>query len=471
MALYDAKGNKIILPGTSYNCQEYGVLPSNSDNTSAMQALIDKIHEKGGGVIWMPVGEYRFDGKNGSIALSSNVQACLTAKSGVSIMGESITGTIVKVYGDTTNGAAWIASLDTNVTVGCVYQNFTVDMSEESMTNYTHKGKAFYLSGVKDCVFRDLRLLNTPSTSLGIDMLDNVVIDSVYVYNGGRQWSFGGNGGAGIGIGTGKWENENYIIRNCICDSCGHFGIFLEDQGIFSGTGTQNYPKGQIIANNIVRNGRNYGIGVRGGKNIIITGNNIYENYGGIYMDYGAKNVMVSNNVVQGNAEAGFLFGDEDATVNKAGYACENVMLSGNGFYENLFGTWTITEPQNSQNANNLFAGNVAETPVATNIDSSLIVEGAYINDSGVKTTLAGNWLYDIFIDLTTTRFLYTQGATNQDIRVAEYDENQAFIKRWYGNYPASTIPLRVGENCRYIKIGDNCSGAVLSTLKLYGAG
>jgi hypothetical protein len=465
MALYDAKGNKIILPGTSYNCQDYGVLPSNPDNTSAMQALIDAVHEKGGGVIWMPVGVYRFDGKNGSIALSGNVQTCLTAKSGVSIMGESITETIVKVYGDTTYGAAWIASLDTNVTTGCVYQNFTVDLLEEGMASYTHKGKAFHLSGVKDCVFRDLRLLNTPATSMGIDMLDNVVIDSVYVYNGGRQWNIGGSGGAGIGIGTGKWENENFIIRNCICDSCGHFGIFLEDQGIFSESKKQNYPKGQIIANNIVRNGRNYGIGVRGGKNIIITGNNIYENYGGIYMDFGAKNVLVSNNIVQGNKEAGFLFGKEDFMQN-AGFACENVILTGNGFYDNLFGTWNITEPINSQFANNLFVDNKAEQPSEIAIDESKIIQDVYINDSGAQASQTGNWLYDEFIDLATTRFLSDVGF---GIRVAEYDANKNFIRRWYGAYDVSTIPLRVTGNCRYIKLGCNSSNTVEPTLKLCG--
>ncbi len=406
--------------------------------------------------------------------MTDNVQACLTAKSGVSIVGESITNTIIEVYGATTKGAAWIASLDTNVTVGCVFQNFTVDLSRESMTTYTHKGKAFYLSGIKDCVFRDLRLLNTPSTALGIDMLDNVVIDSVYVYNCGRRWSIGGNGGAGIGIGTGKWENENYIIRNCICDSCGHFGIFLEDQGIFSSAKVRNYPKGQIIANNIVRNGRNYGIGVRGGKNVVITGNNLYENYGGIYMDYGAKNVMVSNNIIQGSKEAGFLFGDEDGAVNGinggAGYPCENVVFSGNGCYENLFGIWKVNEPLTSQILNNAFVGNVAEQPTASEIDSSLGKIDVYINDAGEETANEGDWLYDSFIDLTTTRCLYG-GVIG--VRVAEYDENKTFIKRWYGTYAASTISLRVSANCRYIKIGSNVGddGAAMSaSLKLYSA-
>lgn len=468
MGLYNGKGEKILGIDYYYNCQDYGVLPTNSDNSAVMQSLIDMVHEKGGGVIWLPVGTYMFDGKHGSIVLSGNVQTCLTAKSGVSIIGESLTESVIKVYGNTTYGAAWIASLDTDVTTGCTYSNFTVDMSEESISSYTHKGKAFYLSGVKDCVFRDLRLLSTPSTSLGIDMLDNVVIDSVYVYKGGRQWSIGGAGGAGIGIGTGKWENENFIIRNCICDSCGHFGIFLEDQGIFASSPIRRYPKGQIIANNIVRNGRNYGIGVRGGKNVVITGNNVYENYGGIYMDFGAKNVLISNNIVQGNAEAGMMFGNEDATVNSVGFACENVILTGNGFYENLFGAWSIVEPQNSQTANNLYIGNSAEQPAESAIDESLVVSDVYIDDSGVETSLSGNWLYNTYIDLTTTRFLYTLGATNESIRIAEYDENKNFIKRWYGDFEAGTVPLRVSDNCRYIKLGDNCSGKVGTTLKLY---
>lgn len=470
MGLYDAKGNKILGLYHYYNCQDYGVLPTNADNTTALQSLIDLVNENGGGTIWLPVGVYLFDSAKSAWNLTSNITTLCVMKSGVSIIGESLSESVLKVTGNTSNGAGLFcqnSDQSGEIMTGCTFQNFTVDMSEASLSNYTHRGKAFYFSGIKDCVFRDLRLLSTPSTSLGIDMLDNVVMDSIYVYQGGRQWSIGGPGGAGIGIGTGKWENENYIIRNCVCDSCGHFGIFLEDQGIFSVDKVRNYPKGQIIANNIVRNGRHYGIGVRGGQNVIITGNDIYENYGGIYMDYAAKNIMISNNCVQGNKEAGLLFGNEDETVNGSGYACENVILSGNGFYENLFGIWNITEPQNSQTANNFYVGN-AERPTENTIDESLIVADVYINDSGVETTLANNWLYNTFIDLTTTRVLYTLGATNESIRVAEYDENKNFIKRWYGDYEASTIALRVSENCRYIKIGDNCGGKVGVTLKLY---
>ena len=341
-----------------YNCQDYGVIPGSSDNTDAMQALIDLVHENGGGVIWIPIGVYMFDSVNSSYDMTSNITTLLEAKSHVSILGESLSGSVLKVTGNTPQGAGLFCQNSVHsgeILEGCSYQNFTVDMSEASLTTYTHRGKAFYYSGIKDCVFRDLRLISTPSTSLGIDMLDNVVMDSIYVYEGGRQWTDGGNGGAGIGIGTGKWQNENYIIRNCVCDSCGHFGIFLEDQGIFSAAKDRNYPKGQIISNNVIRNGRNYALGVRGGKNVLVTGNNLYENKGGIYTDYGAINIVFSNNLIQGCTEAGFNYGNEMSVVNGADYPCENIVITGNTFVDNATDIKKTHTPVNSQEVNNIF--------------------------------------------------------------------------------------------------------------------
>ena len=348
-----------------YDCTHYGVVTTSDDNTAAMQALIDLVHENGGGVIWIPIGVYKFDSINSAYNMTDNITTLLEAKSNVSIIGESISGSVLKVTGNTAQGAGLFCQNSVHsgeILTGCTYQNFTVDMSEASLTTYTHRGKAFYYSGIKDCVFRDLRLLSTPSTSLGIDMLDNVVMDSIYVYEGGRQWTDGGNGGAGIGIGTGKWQNENYIIRNCVCDSCGHFGIFLEDQGIFSAAKDRNYPKGQIIANNVIRNGRNYALGVRGGKNVLVTGNNAYENKGGIYTDYGAENIVFSGNLIQGCTDAGFNYGDEMSKVNNANYPCKNIVVTGNTFFDNAVGIKKTHTPENCQEVNNIFLNNTADT-------------------------------------------------------------------------------------------------------------
>ena len=341
-----------------YIATNHGITTESEDNTYNMQKLINQVNANGGGVIFIPDGTYLFDSKVSAKALGDYVETLLEVKTGVSIIGESISKTVLKVTGETETGTSLFAQhsdYSGEILTGCSFEKFTVDMSEANLVTYSHKGKAFHFSGIKDCVFRDLRLIGTPSTSLGIDMLDNVVMDSIYVYQGGRQWTSGGSGGAGIGIGTGKWAHENYIIRNCVCDECGHFGIFLEDQGLFDGL-TQNYSKGQIIANNVIRNGRHYGIGVRGGMNVLITGNNLYGNVGGIYTDYGAKNVMVSNNLIQGCTGNGFEYGNESTS-----YPCENVVITGNVFYENAVGIKTTKAPTNSQQINNVFVGNTVD--------------------------------------------------------------------------------------------------------------
>ena len=409
--------------GAVYIATDYGVRADAEDNTAAMQALIDAVGDKGGGVIWMPVGVYQFSAAS-SRALSINVETLLTPRNGVSIIGESITGTVIEVYGSTTEGAAWMSSLNSSVTEGCTFANFTVDLARETMGSYTHKGKAFYISGIRDCVFRDLRLLNTPSTALGIDMLDNVAIDSVYVYRGGREWHDAKPGGAGIGIGTGKWEHENFVIRNCICDACGHFGIFLEDQGLFKAQPVRNNPKGQIITGNIVRNGRGYGIGIRGGKNVLVTGNNLYENLGGFYLDYGAKNVMISGNLVAESSEAAVKFGTEDVRSGFDGFVCESIVVAGNTFVDNAVDVLTLRAPVGSHIADNYSIGSAAPTRIV--LGSGDLTAGVKLMPDGSE---AAEELGQVsgYLDVSAmgAALRITTTGHCDSIRVAQYDADR----------------------------------------------
>ena len=215
--------NKLEENKKIYNAIDYGLNPKNKDNSKELQTLINLVHNNGGGVIFIPIGVNIFDSAKSSWDMTKNITAICEMKSNVSLVGESLADTVLKVIGNTEKGSALFchnSEFSKEILHSANAKNFTIDMSETSLNQYTHRGKAFYYSGIRDCFFRDLRLISTPSTALGIDMLDNVVIDSVYIYEGGRSWNYGGNGGAGIGIGTGLWENENYVIRNCICVSC-----------------------------------------------------------------------------------------------------------------------------------------------------------------------------------------------------------------------------------------------------------
>ena len=442
--------------GAVYIAADYGVSPDAEDNTAAMQALIDAVGDKGGGVIWMPVGVYQFSAAS-SRALSINVETLLTPRNGVSIIGESITGTVIEVYGSTTEGAAWMSSLNSSVTEGCTFANFTVDLERETMGSYTHKGKAFYISGIRDCVFRDLSLLNTPSTALGIDMLDNVAIDSVYVYRGGREWHDAKPGGAGIGIGTGKWEHENFVIRNCICDACGHFGIFLEDQGLFKAQPVRNNPKGQIITGNIVRNGRGYGIGIRGGKNVLVTGNNLYENLGGLYLDYGAKNVMISGNLVAESSEAAVKFGVEDARSGFDGFVCESIVVAGNTFVDNAMDVLTLRAPVGSHIADNYSIGSAAPTRIV--LGSGDLTAGGKIMPDGSEAAQTDG-LTTGYLDVSGIAgdLKITSTGTLSSIRVAQYDDSKGSLVTDAGLTDAAwtsphVLTVQRLDGCAFIRI------------------
>lgn len=338
-----------------YNVLDYGINTENEDNTLALQTLVNSIEKVGGGTIFFPIGTYLFDTASENIsntfAGTGATKCCVKAKSHVSIIGENLTQTVLKLVGNSPKGVAMFGFKDAeNPLTGCLYSNFTIDASETSIDTYSSDGKAFFYKYVKDCIFRDLRLIGTPATAMGNDFLDNVVMDSIYVYNAGRIHADNSTGGAGIGIGTGGFENENFIVRNCICDSCGHFGIFCEDQALFDvGTPKLRNPKGMIIANNIVRNGRNYGIGLRGGKYATVVGNNVYSNAnGGIYLDFGVDSSAIMNNLISDETNA-ICFGNETDY-----YACNNIAVTGNTIIGCANDIVKTKEPTNTVIQNNI---------------------------------------------------------------------------------------------------------------------
>ena len=274
-----------------YRATDYGISTAAEDNTPALQALIDTLSAKGGGIIFFPAGTYNF-----MRWTSSNYRWAIEMKSNVSIIGENLETTVLKqtqeiaysLFGRIlANGEGAEDPL-----TGCTFMNFTVDAYSTGNVNNVC-GKAFFFQYVRDCVFRDLRLMGTIATAMGIDFIDRVVIDNVSCIDCGRTFTGTEAGTSGIGIGTAGWENENFIITNCVCDGCGQYGIFIENQGIFH-EGNVPYAKGCIISNCIARNGINKGIGIRGGQNVTVIGCESYENTShGIYIDNNCKNVKV----------------------------------------------------------------------------------------------------------------------------------------------------------------------------------
>jgi len=288
-----------------YNAADYNVLPTNTDNTPQLQALVDKVSEQGGGIIFIPKGTYNFK-KSGKTMFSKGYPYSIAHRSNVSIIGAGQEVTILK---QTDNGPyilfGYFGTASSPIQ-NCLFSGFSVDAYETGNTNFVY-GKAFFFQFLLNCVFRDLTLKGTIATAMGVDFLNKVTIDHINCIDCGRTYTGTQYGTSGIGIGTGGWEEENYTITNCVCEGSGQYGIFIENQYVRGWAGgAHSYSNGVVIANNTVRNGLNKGIGVRGGKHVVISNNNIYGNkLDGIYLDSNCMDVTISDNNIMNNSGCG----------------------------------------------------------------------------------------------------------------------------------------------------------------------
>ena len=307
---------------TEYDTKGDGV----TDDSPALNALVTLVHDAGGGTIYLPEGVYMLD-------------APILWQSNVSLRGEGVGLAILKTRQAAGVGEGFAAIRGLSFSkddpyVNCTFEQFTIDGEEMQITEYTSWPKGINIHFLDKCVFRDLEIRNTCATGLGVDHLRSAVIDHVVCTNCGRSWTGNGTeqnmGGAGIGIGTNCMEGESLIVQNCVADGCGNYGIFFEKQGY-------TYPgkaEGHVIANNVVRNGRNHGIVVKGDANVVIADNVVFgnandglavlENNGFI-----TEHIVFSGNLVRGNGNGFRLESDG---------VCRDITLSGNVFNGNANG-------------------------------------------------------------------------------------------------------------------------------------
>lgn len=393
-----------INSGYRYLADKYGLSPDNDDNSALLQSLVNDVNIAGGGIIEFPIGSFKF-------------QHGIIWKSNVSLVGQGQNVTKFLMVGS--NKFSFVSGDYVN---NVIFKDFTVDAS--SMASNVG-GKALFMRYIEDAVFENLKLINTQMTALGIDFLNRVKILNCNVIGAGRgRYSAlvpTGVGCSGIGIGMG-WAShkENFVISNCICDGCYNNGIFVEDQGRFaSGGGTvMTDGSGQVIANNICRNGKNCGISVWGGKKVSIVGNVCYNNGspstnyqgGGFQIGYYGEDVTIVGNQSIENYY-GFKIADLSKPTSKVLFASNEVRnntvagiyiaTSGRADYLILKNNFLLNNPVGVQitgnstglviQGNNEMASNAVSFNIAGTQTNAVIKDNTYLSNPNVTATFDGN--------------------------------------------------------------------------------
>lgn len=457
----------INVKGKTYGAKGDGV----TDDTPAIQGAIDYLSTNGGGFIYLPKGIYI-------------LKSPLLWKSNVSIFGDGVGLSILKPYeqSGTTEGFSaieWVSGSTSysNPMINCVFTNFEIDGSLMTISTYTSKPKGIVIHYMKDCIFKDMLIRNTCATGLGVDFLKNVTIDNVTTINCGRSWVDTGSeqnvGGAGIGIGTKRMQGESFIIRNCISDGNGNYGIFLEDQGFSS------YPQNQdicyIISNNIVKNGRNIGIAVKGGDRTIISNNVVYNNaVSGIAViennGFTLDDCIISNNISQNNKRG--IFVDCIGTV-------KNLKIFGNDVNRNIEQGILVTGDQTI--ISNMFIedNNIYENQ--SGVDINLVLHSEFVKIK--NNQIAGNYQNGLSITSLTNSFdtvtiignevlnnnrsNLTDNTKNNGIYLDVISKNIKILDNIIGNTSSTLLYVRNQKNGLQLSINTVLTKAMISNNKI----
>ena len=271
-----------------YDATKNGLSSENSgpQNSQALQLLIDKVSEAGGGSIYIPSGQYQF-ASNGS---QTTGEHCIKLKSNVAIYGDGAS-TILLTIANATNGLDmfyfndYVDNSNPTYLENCIFRDFVIDGTNQSCTNYTSAGKGFMINLMKNCHWYNVTVKNMDATGFGVDCPINCSMEKCYAIGNGKAAEITDVGASGFGIGFGYSYDESMFITGCTAVGNKKFGIFFEHQRRFDSekyTATGN--KGFLVAG--------------------CTAEENYNNFGGIQ----AINALYRNCVSQSAIIHGYFF-------------------------------------------------------------------------------------------------------------------------------------------------------------------
>jgi hypothetical protein len=222
-----------ILPGESLLADDSGF----GNNSAIIQRAVNAVN-----ALWLadgrprqiffPDGKYRL-ADSGAVP-GSTTRYAVRWRSGVGIATSSRRGVVfIAPATATAFVAADNASWENLTRVYC--DPHVVDGYLQTNATYTSKFKGWFIQGLADSYFDDVKVVNTFSTGFGCDYLVRTRVTGEADNCGRGMKELGidpltSSGASGFGIGTGRYEIEDFDL-DVVARNCGFHGVFLETQG------------------------------------------------------------------------------------------------------------------------------------------------------------------------------------------------------------------------------------------------
>lgn len=393
---------------------------SGTDAAPAFNYAINKLYAAGGGTLYFK-GKYK-------------LLSAIHHKAGVSLVGMGPRYSVLYPVGINYSAIEGLGGSMITAYKDFMFEDFEIDAINlgDSSLPYTWAEKCIYIQYIQRATFRNLYLHDAPASTLGIDFLDDTLIDNVINVRAGRLFGIHGGlavGGSGLGIGTGAWDYENLKIVNCESHDCGNFGLFFEKQAQIKTTPTTIradgvYSKGMRVDNCNFTGNTNAGVSDAGVENLIMSNCNMYDNAGHGFKVYaGGKNGKVSNCRIYGNGDSG-VYVDNSQTGNGNDYKvndCDIYSNAKHGMY-----LYKDISPFKNFNAidNRIYSNGANGIKLYSSVDmEDLVIENNEIYGNG--TAAIANNTYGILIDanlknqkIKNNRCYDRQGTKTQSVGV-----------------------------------------------------
>lgn len=273
-----------------------------TDDTAALQAAIDETADRGGGVVFIPVGTYLVDPSKG-----------LNLKSDIKLQGAGA-ASVFKVA-DGKNVSGNIMRVEARQRV--VLRDFTIDGNNAHQSGSTNYG--LYIAQSLDCQLHGVRVTNTSGTGIHVyDSSGCVVRDCLSqnnTYHGFEAEQiqgcvYQGNRGSqnqlhGLLISPGEVGGQGSRGNSFIGNTFDHNKQYGIAANAANGDTSPWLCTGNLIQGCVISDNGGYGLAIYKQDTFTIQGNYLAHNqYMGIYLAQSQNNTVIGNTLLE-NAQQG----------------------------------------------------------------------------------------------------------------------------------------------------------------------